>query len=93
MEGISGCLGFQSQNVVFYQKIFNSYVRVSVDSDTWNYFEGHLSRKFSHQMEKYAYRCNAILGIIKAHYNIVKTRPFNVNSGNINVIAMEPTHA
>ena len=28
----------------------------------------------------------------KAHYNIVKTRPSNVNCGNINVIAMGPTH-
>ena len=93
MEGISDCLGFQSQNVVFSQKIFNSYIRVSVDIDTWNYFEGHLSRKFSYQMEKYAYRCNVILGIIKAHYNIVKTRPSNVNCGNINAITMGSTHA
>ena len=35
---------------------------------------------------------NVILGIIKAHYNIVKTRPSNVNCENINAIAMEPTH-
>ena len=30
-------------------------------------------------MKKYAHRRNVILGIIKAHYNIVKTRPSNVN--------------
>ena len=30
---------------------------------------------------------------IKAHYNIVETRPSNVNCGNINAIAMGPTHA
>ena len=35
---------------------------------------------------------DAILGIIKVHYNIVKTRPSNVNGGNINVIAMGPAH-
>ena len=34
-----------------------------------------------------------ILGIIKAHYDIVKNRPFNVNCGNINAIAMGPTYA
>ena len=45
------------------------------------------------QMEKYAHRRNVILGITKAHYNIVKTRPSNVNCGNISVIAMGPTHA
>ena len=44
-------------------------------------------------MEKYANRRNVILGIKKAHYNIVKTGPSNVNCGNINAIAMEPTHA
>ena len=44
-------------------------------------------------MEKYADRRNVILGIIKSHYNIVKTRPSNVNCGNINAIAMWPTHA
>ena len=32
------------------------------------------------------------LGIIKAHYNIVKTRPFDVNCGNINAIAMSDTY-
>ena len=42
---------------------------------------------------KYAHRHNAILGIIKAHYNIVKTRPSLVNCGNINTMAMGPTHA
>ena len=47
---------------------------------------------FSVQMEKYAHICNVILGIIKAHYNIVKTRPSNVKYGNINAIAMGPTH-
>ena len=36
---------------------------------------------------------NVILGILKAHYNIVKTRASNVNCGNINAIAMEPSHA
>ena len=35
---------------------------------------------------------DVILGIIKAHYNIVKTRPSNVNCWNINAIAMGPTH-
>ena len=34
-----------------------------------------------------------ILGIIKAHHNIVKTRPSNVNCGNTNVIAIGPTRA
>ena len=43
--------------------------------------------------EKYAHRRNVILGIIKAHYNIVKTRPSYVNCGNINAVAMGPTHA
>ena len=33
---------------------------------------------------------NVILGIIKAHYNIVKTSLSNVNCGNINAIAMGP---
>ena len=46
-----------------------------------------------HQMEEYANRRNVILGIIKAHYNIVKTRPSNVKCGNINAIAVKPTHA
>ena len=41
-------------------------------------------------MEKYGHRRNVILGIIIAHYNIVKTRPSNVNCGNINAIAMGP---
>ena len=45
------------------------------------------------QTEKYAHRRNVILGIIEAHYNIVKTRPSIVNCGNINVIAKGPTHA
>ena len=40
------------------------------------------------QMEKYAHRRNVILGIIKAHYNIVKTGPSNVNYGKTNAIAM-----
>ena len=31
------------------------------------------------QMEIYAHRRNVILGIIKTQYNIVKTRPSNVN--------------
>ena len=44
-----------------------------------------------YQMEKYAHFRNVILGIIKAHYNIVKTS--NVNCVNINAISMEPTHA
>ena len=44
-------------------------------------------------MEKYAHRHNVILGIIKALYNIVKTLPSSVNCGNINAIAMGPTHA
>ena len=39
-----------------------------------------------------SYRRNVILRIIKAHYNIVKTRSSNVNCGNINAIAMGPTH-
>ena len=38
-------------------------------------------------------RRNAILGIIKTHYNIVKTRPSYVNCGNINAIAMGFAHA
>ena len=33
------------------------------------------------QMEKYAHKRNVILGIIKAHYNIVKARPSDVNYG------------
>ena len=45
------------------------------------------------QMEKYTHRRNVILGIIKVHYNIVKTRPSNVNCGNINAITLEPIHA
>ena len=45
------------------------------------------------QMDKCAHKRNVILGIIKAHNNIVKTRPSNVNCGNINAIAMGPTHA
>ena len=49
--------------------------------------------EFLQQMEKYAHRHNVILGIIKAHHNIVKTRPSNFNCGNINAIAMWPTHA
>ena len=32
-------------------------------------------------------------GIIKAHYNIVKTRPSNINGGNTNAVAIGPTHA
>ena len=44
-------------------------------------------------MEKYAHRRNVILGIIKAHDNIVKTRPSDVNCLNINVIAIGPTLA
>ena len=44
------------------------------------------------KMEKHAHRRSDILGIIKAHYNIVKTRPSDVNCGNINAIAMGPTH-
>ena len=43
----------------------------------------------SDQKKKYAHRRNVILGIIKAHYNIVKTRPSNVNCRN----AIEPIHA
>ena len=31
--------------------------------------------------------------IIKAHSNIVKTRPSNVNCGNVNATAIGPTHA
>ena len=49
------------------------------------------SLRIQRQMEKCAQGCN--VGIIKAHSNIVKTRPSNVNSGNINVIALGPTHA
>ena len=48
-------------------------------------------RKWS-QMEKYAHRHNVILGIVKAHKNIMKTRPSNVNCWNINAIAIGPTH-
>ena len=44
-------------------------------------------------MEKYAHKSIVILGIIKAHYNIVKTRPSNVNCGNIDAVAKRPTHA
>ena len=46
-----------------------------------------------YQMEEYAHRRNVILEIIKAHYNIMSTRPSNVNCGNINVIAMGPNRA
>ena len=49
----------------------------------------YLGRKY--QREKYAHRHNVILGIIKALYNIVKTRPSYVNCWNINAIAMDPT--
>ena len=45
------------------------------------------------QMEKYTHRRNVILEIMKAHYNIVKTRPSNFNCWNINAIAMGPTDA
>ena len=45
------------------------------------------------QMEKYAHCRNGILGIVEAHHNIGKTRPSNVNCGNINAIAMGPTLA
>ena len=44
-------------------------------------------------MEKYVHRRNVILGIIEAHYNVVKNRPSYVNYGNINAITMGPTHA
>ena len=44
------------------------------------------------EMEKYALGRNVILGIIKTYYNIVKTRPSNVNCTNINAIAMGSTH-
>ena len=55
--------------------------------------ESHLSLDSRQQMEKYAHRRNVILGITKAHYNIVKNRSSNINCGNINAIAVEPTHA
>ena len=45
------------------------------------------------QIEKYAHRRSVILGIMKAHYNIVKTRPSDVNYGNSNAIAKGLTHA
>ena len=44
-------------------------------------------------MGKWAHRCNVILGIIKAQYDIVETRRSYVNCGNINAIAMGPNHA
>ena len=44
------------------------------------------------EMEKYTHRRNAILGIIKVHCNILKTRPSNVCRGNINATAVGPTH-
>ena len=47
----------------------------------------------SHSQEKYAHRRNAIYRNHKSSFNIVKTRPSCVNCGNINVIAMGPTHA
>ena len=46
------------------------------------------------QIEKCADRRNVTLGIIKAHYNIVKTRPsHNVNCRNTNAVVTGPTHA
>ena len=42
------------------------------------------SGRFLRQNEKYTHRRNVILGIIKAHFNVVKTRPANVNCGKIN---------
>ena len=36
---------------------------------------------------------NVILGIIKTYCNIVKTRPSNVNYGNINAIALGSNYA
>ena len=42
------------------------------------------------QMRKCAHRSNVIVRIIKAHYNIVKTRPSNVDCGKINAIAISP---
>ena len=45
-----------------------------------------------YQTEKYAHKRYVTVGITKAHYNIVKTRPSNVNCGKINAIAMGPTH-
>ena len=59
----------------------------------WNYKVVTELNEMTYQIEKYAHRRNVILGITKAYYNIVKTRPSNVNCGNINAIAMEPTHA
>ena len=44
-------------------------------------------------MEKNTHKHNVMYGIIKALYNIVKTRPTNINCGNINAIAMGPTQA
>ena len=44
-------------------------------------------------MEKYTHICNVILGIIKAHFNIVKTSSTKGNYGIINTIAMGSTHA
>ena len=41
---------------------------------------------------RYGHRHN-VIGIIKAHYNILKTRSSNVNCGKINAIAMGPTDA
>ena len=55
---------------------------------TWKYDDTQVLLWSWHQMEKYAHRRNDILGIIKAHYNILKTRPSNVNCWNINAIAM-----
>ena len=40
------------------------------------------------QKEKCANRRICILGIIKTHCNVVKTRPSYVECGNINAIAM-----
>ena len=47
---------------------------------------------FSRRRNAPLLRRHVILGIIKAHYNTVKTSPSNVNCGNINAIAMDPTH-
>ena len=45
------------------------------------------------QMQNYAHRRNVILRIIKAQFNIVKTRPPYVNCADINGFAMGPTHS
>ena len=74
-----------NQNALQYFKQTDTLLEIIANSDRRQGLEFDCNQK-----DKCGHRRNVILGIIKAHYNIVKTRPSNVNSLNINVIAMGP---